>query len=58
VSKSVGPITIAGTTFDWFWIQAELLPLGGNRRGEPDYQSLLADQPARAALGDLEALLS
>jgi hypothetical protein len=58
VSKSVGPITVAGTTFDWLWISAEHLPLGGNRRGEGEYRTLLAEQPARVGLDDLHALLT
>jgi hypothetical protein len=49
---------VAGSTFDWFWIDAESLPLGGNRRGEAKYRSLLAGQQARAGLDDLQALLT
>jgi hypothetical protein len=58
VTSSVGPIMVAGSTFDWFWIDAESLPLGGNRRGEAEYRSLLAGQQARAGLDDLQALLT
>ena len=58
VTSSVGPVMVAGSTFDWFWIDAESLPLGGNRRGEAEYRSLLAGQQARAGLDDLQALLT
>ena len=58
VTSSVVPITVAGTTFDWFWIPAERLPLGGNRRGEDEYRTLLAEQRARVGLDDLQALLT
>lgn len=58
VTSSVGPIAIAGTTFDWFWIAAEGLPLGGNRYGENEYRTLLAGQPARKGLQNLHALLT
>jgi hypothetical protein len=57
VTAGAGPIAIVGTTFDWFWIAAARLPVGGNRNGEEEYNTLLADHLARSALDGLERLL-
>jgi hypothetical protein len=58
VSASRGPLVVTGMTFDWFWIETERLPLGGNRTGETEYDAHLAGKTARAALDELERLLA
>lgn len=57
VSASAGPLSVSGTTFDWFWVTSEKLPPGGNRQGEDEYRDMLAGRPAGATLDQLEKLL-